>query len=217
MDSPENIAGAYEFRSANFGPPLPQRPLSAPVVMAEPPHACGKITNGAQLAGAIALIVRGPDDDAVCPLPHQYFADKVKQAQDAKAVAVVVANTDGYAKVGRGGLVTMQVFKYSERTHFSHMSGVSLPTCHRFNSKKPKKAKKAKKSLFRLLLNVAHPLLPYLKKSFRQEEKKTHTRRKHTKSPPVFKPRTRAFSPYVTHKKPAPLFSNTAPLLSLHV
>ena len=75
----------------------------------------------------------------------------------------------------------------------------------------------SKKSLFRLLLNVAHPLLPYLKKSFRQEEEKTHTRRKHTKSPPVFKPRTRVFSPYVTHKKPAPLFSNTAPLLSLHV
>ena len=65
--------------------------------------------------------------------------------------------------------------------------------------------------------------LVFLREDGEQKERqfeanaRKHTRRKHTRSPPVFKPRTRAFSPYVTHKKPAPLFSNTAPLLSLHV
>lgn len=54
--------------------------ISGSVVATVPANACGAISNGAAISGNIALIARGTCD----------FADKVKEAQDVGAIAVVI-------------------------------------------------------------------------------------------------------------------------------
>lgn len=86
VDSPASIEGEYTSVSAAFGPVLSST-ITAPLVLANdgsasPTLACFPLTNGAEIAGNIALIDRGSCD----------FDVKVKNAENAGAVAVLIAN-----------------------------------------------------------------------------------------------------------------------------
>ncbi|MEM9444645.1 MAG: PA domain-containing protein [Verrucomicrobiota bacterium] len=87
--TPSNIAGSYDTRLAEFGPPFPPGGLEGEVVLVN--DGVGVLSDGCEapfvnaneLVGRIALI-----DWATC-----LSLDKVKNAQDAGAIAVIVANT----------------------------------------------------------------------------------------------------------------------------
>jgi hypothetical protein len=103
VNSPAVIAGAYEVGAAAFGPPLSSPGITGNIVQALDAanaagpttfDACSPISNGASVAGNIALVDRG-----TCG-----FTVKVKNAQDAGAIAVVVAdNAAGGPPAGLGG------------------------------------------------------------------------------------------------------------------
>ncbi|MGA7990653.1 MAG: PA domain-containing protein [Thermoanaerobaculia bacterium] len=103
VSSPSAIAGNYPVGTAAFGPPLSSPGISGGVVQALDPadaagptafDACSPLTNGAAVAGKIALVDRG-----TCG-----FIVKVKNAQNAGAVAVLVAdNVAGGPPAGLGG------------------------------------------------------------------------------------------------------------------
>jgi Zn-dependent metalloprotease len=87
---------------AQFGPPLTFAGLTGDVVLAldevspddpSPTNGCTALTNAAEVSGKIALIDRG-----VCA-----FTVKVKNAQDAGAIGVVVANNVGVGVQPMGG------------------------------------------------------------------------------------------------------------------
>lgn len=79
IDSPPAVAGLYAFGTAAFGPPITAASASGPLEYV-PGLGCAPI--GAALAGKIAMIDRG-----VCG-----FAVKVKNAQNAGAIGVIIAN-----------------------------------------------------------------------------------------------------------------------------
>ena len=96
--SPDTLAGAYSSTSANFGPPLPSEPLIAQLVQAldatsTPNEACETIINTAELAGKVALIDRG----------NCTFVQKVRNAQQAGAIAAIICNNTGGAPITMGG------------------------------------------------------------------------------------------------------------------
>ena len=83
VTAPPAAAGNYISLEGSFTPPLRTTgPVEAPVVASDPADACDTINNADALAGKIALIDRG-----TC-----FFADKVRAAQNAGAVAVIVVN-----------------------------------------------------------------------------------------------------------------------------
>ncbi len=90
INSPATIAKTCEAGAASFGPQLSGTGITADVVLAvddnpadgSASNACTPLTNGAALSGKIALVDRG-----VCG-----FVVKVKNAQNAGAVAVLVAD-----------------------------------------------------------------------------------------------------------------------------
>jgi len=87
INSPASIAGDYAAAGANFGPGLPAAGLTGNVVLGDDgagttSDACTALVNGADIAGNIALVDRGS-----CA-----FTIKVKNAQNAGATGVVVAN-----------------------------------------------------------------------------------------------------------------------------
>lgn len=85
---PLDIAGSYSTGLAGFGPPLPPGGLVGEVVLVD--DGVGVTSDGCEpaylnandLVGRIALIDRGS-----C-----FFTEKVKNAQDAGAIAVLIAN-----------------------------------------------------------------------------------------------------------------------------
>ncbi len=84
---PTSIAGVYKTQPAGFGAPFTLAGLRNELVLVDDgagvgSDACESIVNGAQIAGKIALIDRGG-----CP-----FVQKVKAAQDAGAIGIVVVN-----------------------------------------------------------------------------------------------------------------------------
>lgn len=102
--SPAAIAGSARVGLAAFGPPLSSPGVTSDVVLAldpaipttspSPTDACSPLINAAQVAGKIALMDRG-----ACA-----FTVKVKNAQDAGAVGVIVAdNAPGDPPLGLGG------------------------------------------------------------------------------------------------------------------
>lgn len=103
VNSPAGIVGDYAVGTASFGNPLTAVPLSGDVVLAldaanpagpTTGDACTAITNPAAVAGKIALVDRG-----TCG-----FIVKVKNCQDAGAIAVLVAdNVAGSPPAGLGG------------------------------------------------------------------------------------------------------------------
>jgi hypothetical protein len=108
ITAPAAIAGVYQVGTASFGAPLTAAGLSGQVVQAldaaepaAPPlpagtttDGCSPLTNAAAVAGKIALVDRG-----LCG-----FVVKVKNAQNAGAIAVIVAdNVAGGPPAGLGG------------------------------------------------------------------------------------------------------------------
>jgi hypothetical protein len=103
--APASIAGAYQFGTAAFGPPITSlaTPVTRPLVLALDPSdgagpstsdGCSPLTNAPAVTTNIALIDRG-----TCP-----FIVKVKNAQNAGAAAVIIANIAAGAPVGLGGV-----------------------------------------------------------------------------------------------------------------
>ena len=103
VTAPASIAGNYAVGAASFGPPLASPGVSGDLVAALDAadaagpstfDACSAITNPAAVAGRIALVDRG-----TCG-----FVVKVKNAQNAGAIAVIVAdNAPGSPPAGLGG------------------------------------------------------------------------------------------------------------------
>mgnify|MGYP003592129739 CR=1 FL=1 len=102
-NAPAAVAGNYLAGSAAFGPALTPAGLTGNVVLALDPadaagpsttDGCSALTNAAAIAGNIALLDRG-----TCA-----FTIKVKNAQNAGAIAVIVAdNAPGSPPPGLGG------------------------------------------------------------------------------------------------------------------
>lgn len=101
VNSPGSIAGDYEVGLAQFGPQ--NFSVTGNLVLANdgslppnsPSNACEPLTNGAQISGNIALVDRG-----TCP-----FVIKVKNAQNAGAIGVVVADSmPGCPALGMSGV-----------------------------------------------------------------------------------------------------------------
>jgi hypothetical protein len=103
ITSPAGIAGVYLVGTAAFGPQLTAAGVAGQVAQALDPadaagpstsDACSPLTNGAAVAGRIALVDRG-----TCG-----FTVKVKNAQNAGAIAVLVAdNVAGSPPANLGG------------------------------------------------------------------------------------------------------------------
>jgi len=98
ITEPEIIAGELNFGIASFGPPPGPDNIDGQVAIAVDEggdstfDGCEPLVNGAEVDGKIALIDRG-----ACS-----FADKVLNAQNAGAIAVLIANNAGPA-IGLGG------------------------------------------------------------------------------------------------------------------
>lgn len=93
VNSPDSLFGVYPLAPAEFGPPLPVSGLTADVVVAQDAanpdgpattDGCSPLSNAAAIHGKIALIDRG-----TCT-----FLTKVRNAQHAGAVAVLVVNNE---------------------------------------------------------------------------------------------------------------------------
>jgi PA domain-containing protein/HYR domain-containing protein/FIMAH domain-containing protein len=91
VHAPASIAGTYPVGTASFGPPLTPEGVTGDVVLAldaadasgpSPRDACSPLTNSAAVSGRIAMVERG-----TC-----IFVLKVKHAQEAGAIAVILAN-----------------------------------------------------------------------------------------------------------------------------
>jgi Zn-dependent metalloprotease len=100
VNAPAAIAGEYFAQSAFFGPPL-TTPVTGEVVAAidaadaagpSTLDGCTALTNGAAVSGKIAVINRGSCD----------FSLKVYNAQQAGAVAVIIANNAATGLPGMG-------------------------------------------------------------------------------------------------------------------
>jgi subtilisin family serine protease len=103
VTAPDDIAGEAAMREASFTPPLTSdHPIEEALVLVDDgvetgtagstADACEALENGADLDGRIAFIRRGGCE----------FGVKIKRAQDAGAVGVVVFNTTGEAIVMNG-------------------------------------------------------------------------------------------------------------------
>ncbi|BDS10497.1 T9SS-dependent M36 family metallopeptidase [Aureispira anguillae] len=97
VNAPSNITGTYLASTASFGPSLPPVPVTGNLVLLEdvtaPIHdGCDSIINANQLNGKIVLI-----DQGTCG-----FTDKIQAAQNAGALAVIIANNMGFLFVMGG-------------------------------------------------------------------------------------------------------------------
>jgi hypothetical protein len=100
VNSPSSVAGIYAVGTAQFGPPLASPGVTGNLVLVNDgvgatADACEPLVNAAAIAGKIALLDRG-----ICT-----FAVKTKNAQNAGAIAVVVAdNAAGSPPAGLAGV-----------------------------------------------------------------------------------------------------------------
>jgi hypothetical protein len=103
INAPASIAGSLLVGTASFGAPLSGAGVTANVVAAQDPSdtigpsttdGCAALTNASAVAGRIALIDRGNCD----------FVVKVRNAQAAGAVGVVIANNQAAGVVDMGGI-----------------------------------------------------------------------------------------------------------------
>jgi hypothetical protein len=99
--SPENIAGGYSGSTAEFGPEIPEIPITAEIVLVDdgsgnPTLGCNNLVNAGDLQGKIALFDRGE-----CT-----FVSKVQNAQNAGALAVIIVNNQPNGVVQMGGTST---------------------------------------------------------------------------------------------------------------
>jgi len=100
VNSPASVAGIYAVGTAQFGPPLAAPGITGNLVLvndgiAPNTDACTPIVNAAAIAGNVAFLDRG-----TCT-----FVVKTKNAQNAGAIAVVVAdNVAGSPPAGLAGV-----------------------------------------------------------------------------------------------------------------
>lgn len=90
VNNPVELQGLYEVRSAGFGPPITNVPVTGNLIFVndggpDPTTGCDDLINGDELAGNIAMIDRGLCD----------FSAKVYNAQQAGAIGAIVCNIVG--------------------------------------------------------------------------------------------------------------------------
>ncbi len=90
VNDPEQLAGKYDVRSAQFGGPVTDTPITGNLVLVddgtpEGTTGCNELINGEAIAGNIAVIDRGLCD----------FSLKTFNAQEQGAIAVIVCNIVG--------------------------------------------------------------------------------------------------------------------------
>lgn len=90
---PPNAANYAVMATAGFGPPLTPSGATGIAALASPNEACTPITNGGVISGKIAVIDRG----------NCNFTVKVKNAQDAGAIGVMLADNGGTPLTLMGG------------------------------------------------------------------------------------------------------------------
>lgn len=98
IDAPGSIKGTYAVQPAQFGPPIDLTGTSGGLVVVNdgseaPTLGCNSLVNASEIAGKIAVIDRGD-----C-----YFTQKVLNAQDAGAVAVIIVNNQPNGLPPMGG------------------------------------------------------------------------------------------------------------------
>lgn len=100
INSPAAIARTCSAAPASFGPPIIDPGTTGDIVLGlddstsgSTTDGCGPLTNAAAVSGNVALVDRG-----ACA-----FTVKVKNAQDAGAIAVVVGQNNPFAPSGMGG------------------------------------------------------------------------------------------------------------------
>lgn len=96
VNSPAGIAGDYSGQPASFGPSLTGVGTSGDVVVANPVRGCDldlPFTNAATMNGKIVLMDRGDCN----------FTEKVLNAQDEGAIAVIIANNVAGGPAPMGG------------------------------------------------------------------------------------------------------------------
>jgi hypothetical protein len=93
VNAPGTIAGNYGVGTAEFGPAVSPGGTTANVALAVPADGCSALANPSAVAGKLALIDRGGCN----------FTVKVKNAQNAGAVGVIVANNVTGAVIQMGG------------------------------------------------------------------------------------------------------------------
>jgi hypothetical protein len=95
---PRYVAGSYQVQRALFGPPMELVGVSGGVALVndgsgDPTLGCNALVNAAEIAGKIAVVDRG----------ECLFTQKVKNAQNAGAIAVLVVNNRPDEFVMMGG------------------------------------------------------------------------------------------------------------------
>ena len=96
VNSPGIIVGDYQASTASFGPEVTS--LTGNLVLASdgsalPTEACNALTNNSAISGNIAVVERG----------NCFFTNKVKNAQGAGAIAVLVVNNVAGPPIGMSG------------------------------------------------------------------------------------------------------------------
>jgi subtilisin family serine protease len=92
VTAPTAAVASYTMREAGFTPTLASTgAISGRLVTAEPENACEALDNAADIDGRIALVIR----DEVDAPSGCAFVDKIANAEDAGALAVVVYDDDG--------------------------------------------------------------------------------------------------------------------------
>jgi len=106
INSPGAIAGNYTVGTADFGPSISSPGITGNVVRTQPLDACSAVSNAGSISGNIAFIDRGTCN----------FIDKVKNAQNAGAIGVIIGNVStsnnpsvapGMGAVGAPVLITI--------------------------------------------------------------------------------------------------------------
>jgi hypothetical protein len=135
LNAPASIAGSYAVGVANFGPTLTQAGVTGDLVVAvdasaSPGLLCEAVANTADVAGKIAMLDRGDCD----------FTVKVKNAQDAGAIGVVVVNNVAGDPINMGGtnanivIPSLQVSRDDGNLIKAAMGQTAEPGVLRFNA-----------------------------------------------------------------------------------
>ncbi|MCW8985155.1 MAG: hypothetical protein OQK55_07420 [Thermoanaerobaculales bacterium] len=98
INSPSSIEGTYAAQPAQFGPPIDLTGVSGDLAVVEdgsaaPTLGCNSLVNASEISGKIAVVDRG----------ECLFTEKVKNAQIAGAVAVLVVNNNPTGLPPMGG------------------------------------------------------------------------------------------------------------------
>jgi hypothetical protein len=98
INSPTTIAGSYAVQTAEFGPEVDLTGVTGDLAVVRdgsdaPTLGCEALINASEVAGRIAVIDRG-----IC-----FFTVKVKNAQDAGAIAAVIVNNEAQGLPPMGG------------------------------------------------------------------------------------------------------------------